>query len=118
MSDFVQTMKDWRRMCNTMDTLYGDKCCDVCSLGGCNAVYEQDGTEDYAEIERKVMEWAKENPEPVYPSWVDWLSDQGVLVCDESYPNMRYWYAINKKKIEQPIPADIAQKLGLEPKGE
>ena len=62
------------------------------------------------------MTWAAEHPEPVYPTWGDWLAEQGVLVCDVSYPNKRYWYAINKQKIEQPIPTDIAEKLGIEPK--
>ena len=64
------------------------------------------------------MRWATDNPEPVYPRWCDWLAEQGVLVCDNSFPNMRYWYAMNTEKMEQPIPADIAQKLGLEPKEE
>lgn len=117
MSDFVQTMKDWRRMCNTMDTLYGDKCCDVCSLGGCCAVYEQDGTEDYAKIERKVMEWAKENPEPVYPTWKEWLEEQRVVVHFDSVNKNGTkvkWELTNKSNY--PIPADIAQKLGIEPK--
>lgn len=114
MSDFVQTMKDWRRMCNTMDTLYGDKCCDVCSLGGCCAVYEQDGTEDYAEIERKVMEWAKENPEPVYPTWWKYLCMIGVIpdeLGDKTLGEMIVYSLMNT-----PIYADIAQKLGIEPK--
>jgi hypothetical protein len=103
MAEFAEVSRQWGRMCKTMDTLYGDKCCDVCSLGGCGAVYEQDGTEDYAEIERKVMEWAKENPEPVYPSWGEWLQ--------RLYNNTNY-----AGIFITPIPADIAQKLGIEPK--
>lgn len=66
MADFVQTMKDWRRMCNTL----GGTNCDGCKLhiegGNCVAVYE--GEMDYAKVEKVVTAWAKENPAPIYPT--------------------------------------------------
>lgn len=114
MAEFAEVSRQWVRMCKTMDTIYGDKCCDVCSLGGCNAVYEQDGTEDYAEIERKVMEWAKENPEPVYPTWWEWLFSIGA-VTRKVKPDVAAM--LIDTGLLDPIPADMAQKLGIEPKG-
>lgn len=53
-------------------------------------------------MEELVMSWAAENPEPVYPSWGTWLAAKfGYDLCEIMY---------------EPIPADIAQKLGIEPK--
>jgi hypothetical protein len=48
-----------------------------------------------------VLPWAAEHKEPVYPSWYEYLTDM--------YPAA--WDMIKDK----PIPADIAQKLGVKP---
>lgn len=67
----------------------------------------------FVNIEKAIMTWAAENPEPVYPTWREWLETQ---------------YFQTRKKVEgghEPlnawmnsthIPADIAEKLGIEPK--
>ena len=107
MSDFVQTMKDWRRMCQFMDKEYGNSSCDKCPLGGCSAVYEMCGKENFANMERDISAWAAEHPEPVYPTWIDVMKMYGVT--DET----GYCYLDSAYK---PIPADIAEKLGIEPK--
>ena len=107
MADFVQTMKDWRRMCKYYDEKTGNNSCDFCPLNGCNAIYEDDGNTDYSDIEEKVATWAKEHPEPVYPKWIDVLKLYGVT--DET----GYTYLESAYK---PIPADIAQRLGIQPK--
>ena len=109
MADFVQTMKDWRRMCQHMDKMGGDRSCYICTLGGCNAIYEDDGNTDYAEIEEKVATWAAEHPEPVYPTWAEWLKTHGIIGIDNGRPYVSH-------KAYDNIPADIAQKLGIEPK--
>ena len=106
MADFVQTMKNWRRMCQHMEKIVGDRSCDICPLGGCNAIYEDDGNTDYAEIREKVASWAAEHPEPVYPTVYEWLVSIGLLGSD-------MWSASD---LQKPIPADIAQKLRIEPK--
>ena len=98
MSDFVQTMKDWRRMCK-------DRRCDICRLevnGICNTDPESRTDEDIWKIEKTINEWAAEHPEPVYPTWYEFLGD--------IYPAS--WDLIANKR----VPADIAQKLGIEPK--
>lgn len=103
MAEFNEVMRQWRRMCATMDKEHGEHACDVCALNGCTAVYDTDGTEDYADIEQKVMEWAAEHPEPAYPTWYEYLSNM-------------YRAADGMSVIgRQPIPAEIAQKLGIEP---
>jgi hypothetical protein len=123
MSDFVQTMKDWRRMCQHMEKIGGDRSCDICPLGGCNAIYEDDGNTDYANVGEKVAAWAAENPEPVYPTWLEWLKSKGVVpyidgLTITEYADGGFSHAhVNIKEIAmQPIPADIAEKLGIKPK--
>ena len=105
MADFVQTMKDWRRMCKAQD----DTTCVACSscpMGddgkSCMAVYEDEfETVDFAHIEQTVTEWAAEHP-VVYPTWGEYL---------HTLHNEPSSCELNK-----PIPADIAEKLGIEPK--
>jgi hypothetical protein len=70
----------------------------------CMAVYEDEfETVDFAHIEQTVTEWAAEHPEPVYPTWGEWLQ--------RLYNSMNY-----AGIFITPIPADIAEKLGIEPK--
>ena len=108
--DFVQVMKDWRRMCQHMTEEYGNSSCDKCPLGGCSAVYEMCGKENFLNMERDIVAWASENPEPVYPTWISWLINEGVIEKGSTYT--KAFYQLQTK----PIPADIAQKLGIEPK--
>lgn len=55
--------------------------------------------------------------EPVYPTWKEWLEEQRVVVHFDSV-NAKgkkvKWELTNKSNC--PIPADIAQMLGIEPK--
>jgi hypothetical protein len=62
-------------------------------------------------VERTVMSWAAEHPAPVYPTWGEWLMSIGVI--NGVHPHGAIDALGNLK---QPIPADIAQKLGIEPK--
>lgn len=80
-------------------------------------------TDDYiANIEKEVMEWAAEHPEPVYPTWREYLTSIGVIpeaviLQTENDEFNTFWRwdeacALTNKR----IPADIAEKLGIEPK--
>lgn len=114
MAEYAWVMKQWQRMCGSMQG--GIAKCDNCPLLKVICQYKPDEMADFDEAEKIIADWAAKNPEPVYPTWVDWLVKQGVLVGDNTNPNIRYWYAMNMEKIEQPIPTEIAEKLGLEPK--
>jgi hypothetical protein len=107
-------MKDWRRMCQFMDKEYGNSSCDNCPLSGCSAVYEMCGKENFTNMERDISAWAAEHPEPVYPTWYDYLHSIGVLykkhTAGGDVPEIHWGNMMT------PIPADIAQKLGIEPK--
>lgn len=80
---------------------------------------------DPAVLEESIMKWAAENPEPVYPSWNDaWRQLFPDAYCVNSpCPNhflqkersMPCDYRVCTDCKSQPIPADIANKLGIEP---
>ena len=103
--EFREVMKEWARMC------YSFRCspngCSGCPLVDERCYHEMPCRMDISIIEIKVMSWAAEHPEPVYPRWIDWLVDVGLII------NTADHYEFN---FTAQIPADIAQKLGLEPK--
>ena len=120
MAEFVQTMKDWKRMCNAMGQEDEYTACDKCDLRefGCPAIYEKEcDSADWNHVENVVAKWAAEHPEPVYPTWKEWLEEQRVVVHFDSVSEKGTkvkWELTNKSNCR--IPADIAQKLGIEPK--
>lgn len=66
-----------------------------------------------------VLALLQEHPEPVYPTWWQWLADNGVVDVAR-IPDGCYGAIITKiepsGKMYEHIPADIAEKLGIEPK--
>lgn len=119
MSEFKEVMKQWKRLCDCMAkenpfvTI-----CDHCPLakvvdGGCGAIYEVDY--DYDKMAEVIMKWAEENPEPVYPAWGDWLEKMGLIHWEDGDDD---WHSVMVPtfKMCTQIPADIAEKLGIEPK--
>lgn len=95
MPEFQDTMKQWRRICKAHEH------CISCPLRGCSPDPYLRTDAEIATLEGTIMRWAEEHPEPVYPTWQEWFDtfDEGI-------------------DVDEPIPADIAEKLGLEPKGE
>ena len=101
MAEFQEVMRQFDRMCKANAGCFNcplhepDGVSDRCSIGAF--------VNDSERIEREVMNWAAEHP-VVYPTWGKWLSKtygkpSSILLSAE-------------------IPADIAQKLGIEPKEE
>lgn len=122
MAEFQEVMRLARRMCVTVND------CDQCELmtdAGCRFAIFGDDAKYSSEIEHIVMDWAAKNPEPRYPSWIEWqganfqmaeraicaayFMDAGDAGC---YVNGRC-----DKCREKPISADIAEKLGIKPIG-
>ena len=121
MAEFREVIRQAHRMCDTYD-------CDHCPLTYesvlCALASDKDLT--YAVIkkfESKVMQWAKEHPEPQYPTWAEWHK--------ENFPNASAIFApctfastselgcakTNCRACKsRSIPADIAKKLGIRPK--
>ena len=102
--EFVEVMKQWRRMCK-------DRSCESCNLkGSCDIDPDSRTDDDIRKIDTKVKIWAAENPEPVYPTWWTWLINEGVIEKGSTYTG-----AFDQLKMKS-IPADMAEKLGIEPK--
>ena len=119
MSGFVQTMKDWRRMCKAYTTDDDETCCADCPARhldehGCDAIFSEFADKvDWHEVEEIVTKWAAEHPEPVYPAWLEWLEQMGIIRVYKNSTMLGTELAIY-----EPIPAALAQKLGIEPKEE
>lgn len=126
MAEFSEVMKQAKRMCNA----YGFECgpcelhkkyglCPLCAQVDDHipADWKLDKMED---VERIVMLWAAEHPEQRYPTWKEWqdatFPDADVL-CPRMFVS-KTRVVCNRTKMcgecaEDPIPADIAEKLGI-----
>ena len=116
MADFIQTMKDWKRMCNAMERERPHDACCGCPLEGygCPAIHEDNNSHmDFADVEKIVTAWAAEHPEPVYPTWVEYLVGIGVIPHEIRLETAD---ALMDTHMLKPISADIAEKLEIEPK--
>ena len=78
---------------------------------------------DCEEVERRVMQWAAKHAEPVYPTWSEWQNSVFPDAEIDIIPcifGSRDRFNCEKKQcyqcIAEPIPADIAEKLGIKPK--
>lgn len=121
MAEFIEVMKQARRLCDAQ------RDCDGCPLrsdgargaycGGIDALH---GWDD-ATTERIVMDWAEAHREKVYPTWDEYQ--------DEMFPNYTRQICPMVFGIEctsngtgchecrnNHIPAKIAEKLGIQPK--
>ena len=108
MAEFVKTMKDWMRMCEHCDR--NEKIGCVVNGSVCAGFRKMIDEIDLEVVEAKVTVWAAEHPEPVYPTWWSWLINEGVIEKGSTYTG-----AFDQLKTKS-IPADIAEKLGVEPK--
>ena len=114
---FQEVMRQFDRMCKANAGCSGcplhkrDGVSDGCSIGAF--------VNDSGRIEREIMSWAAEHPEPVYPTWYEFLKTNAWEWMRE---NCRDWPRDDKTWHrfinEARIPADIAEKLGIEPKEE
>lgn len=130
MAQFSEVMRQARRMCSS----FGGECSDKCPLNcaiqmetGCYrplCICVGGGIEEaYKLIEERVMQWAAEHPEPVYPTWREWQNstfpDAGryIMPCEfESKNRFKCKEKTCYQCVAEPIPADIAERLGIKPK--
>lgn len=104
MTEFQVVARHWKRMCKKY---WRSTTCHGCPIAENEKVYEAcSGYDiDIGKMEELVMAWAAEHPEPVYPSYLEVFG----------WGHKKTWAEI-KDILANPIPADIAQKLGIEPK--
>lgn len=110
MAEFQEVIRQWGRMCNSSDRISCENCklYPVLPEDICRNVPD---VETAQLIEQEVMAWAAKHPEPVYPTWYEYLHGLGITKFYEGQH-----VCIDFHKVMERIPADIAQKLGLKPK--
>lgn len=87
-------------------------CVDMCPIGHNSACGDIEAAtdRDIEDAAKAIEKWAEENPEPVYPTWGEWLCDIGELTgCGDAKEAMRRLFS-------DAIPAELAEKLEIEPK--
>ena len=120
MAEFQEVMRQWSRMC-AIPKSYGGICsskqdgyiCPMKSNGMCNKTLTDQTDADREKGEAIIMAWAAEHPEPVYPTWVEYLVGIGVIPHEIRLETAD---ALMDTHLLKPISADIAEKLGIEPK--
>lgn len=118
MAKFTKVIHEWARMCKMYSNTGDSMKCPMATNPICGCMLDNNGvsnreisrTEAF-KVEVDIMSWAAEHPEPVYPTWYAWLKDMGLTFHDAESS----WIGFTER-IHHPIPADIAQKLGLKPK--
>ena len=105
MAEFQEVMKQWKRFCKSHNN------CGECEFDGegiCGEAHLSDIP--FADIELRIMAWAAEHPEPVYPTWRDLFERMGANIRCDGTVQFQLFAA------DKHIPADIAEKLGIQPK--
>ena len=124
MAEFKDIMKKWRRMCGSEDYTGSCNGCPLCGNKVCGN-FDVASDADIERAEKGITEWAERNPEKVYPTWKEWLVGIGVVDFKTSIVKIPDYEPIQfsntsvayvNEKGNKPIPAEIAEKLGLEPK--
>ena len=122
MAEFTEVMRQAERLCAE----YGGKCsmrnCPLDDENACCILPDQD-CKDYNDLERIIMDWAAEHPEPVYPSWEEgWkqlFPDALGTPCPANYGKKHRNNCCSNvlcvNCIQRPMPAEIAEKLGIKP---
>ena len=124
MAEFQEVIRQQLRMCTTIKNSTGG--CTVCPIS-----YSNNGAYlccDYflqkqpAIAETIIMKWAKENPGPRYPSWREWQKSEfptnDRIMCKKifmSAEEARCAGLCCSNCLKEPIPAHIAEKLGIQP---
>lgn len=124
MAQFSEVMRQAKRMCES----FSDGHCSECPIGDANVLecgITVTSEMDCEEVERRVMQWAKEHPETVYPTWNEWYEENfpdayydGKHICPVIFSDEKCCdIEMDCDKCrDRPIPAEIAEKLGIKPK--
>ena len=113
-AEFTKVIHEWVRMCKTYSDAGGCIKCPMAINSICDYISDDNDENNRKiskakalKIEADIMTWAAEHPAPVYPTWADWFKQMEIVA-----PTQKCFH----DWLLKPIPADIAQKLGIEPK--
>ena len=114
MAEWMEVMNQFDRMCSYYQR--EDECPMGCPMSGVNiSQCRKIAFECPDSVERTVMSWAAEHP-VIYPTWYEWLEAAGIVCKAKSEYSQIYDTVLPTPKMFDPIPADIAEKLGIKPK--
>lgn len=129
MAEFAEVMRQAKRMCAAHEACYKCPLKDHTAMCAGNKNLSCIASKcDVSELERIVMEWAAAHPEPRYPSWNEAWKQLMPNAHNEKSPcpcffldTDRAMKLCNEQECvackNTPIPADIAEKLGIKPIG-
>ena len=114
MADYSDVIKHFKRMCRYYNNRATQNDCPLyCKGHGCNISHCRMLAFDDKKFQNVVMTWAEAHKEPVYPTWLEYIMDtQHDCVKAYNDGNDALW----KWMWTTPIPADMAEKLGVKPK--
>lgn len=123
MAEFIEVMKQARRLCAA------EKECKKCLMWNSHGSFCRTDVlrpaNDDAGTEQIVMSWAEAHPEKVYPTWDEYQDEMFPNhthgICPMAFgvrcPNGDHASALACANCRSmPIPAEIAEKLGIRPK--
>ena len=102
MAEFKDIIAGVQKICKYLDDnryKFNGYICDTCEekfpsiYKFCRYSCRALSLETIKSIETEVLQFLKDHPAPVYPTWLDWLKDN----------------------VSKPIPDEIAEELGIEP---
>ena len=121
MAEFVEVMQQAKRLCAAHGGMCISNNCPLDNGEACRLAADQDDV-DYNGVERIIMAWAAEHPAPRYPTWNEWqhsmFPDANGKIIPCSFASVDKFGCdglLCEECREQPIPADIAAKLGIRP---
>ena len=102
MSDFVRIMRGWGNYCSGYDDCQRCPLCQMCV----HSSPLRRTHSDIAKIEQVVENWLKDHPLPSTPTWIKWLSENGIIdsIEDGNVKLLPLAY--------YPMDEEIAAKLG------
>ena len=122
MAEFMEVMRAAKRMCKSIDDCADCPLTDLCYFD--KYLKEYDGS--LIQQEAVIMKWDAENPELRFPTWRKWQQanfpnkSSTIRPCEfmrRSDAHCTDYMGRNSCDdcCNQPIPADIAEKLGVKP---
>lgn len=107
MAEFQDVMAGFARMCKYMKQDCYDHHCPLALKGFYSKPVCSYTREDIQEVEEIITKWVAEHPEPEYPTWAQWFRQMKIAPLEQKC--FHSW-------LLEPIPDNIAEKLGIEPK--
>ena len=104
--NFLDVMHQFQRMCHKHIT---DRCVG-CPMSCVNIAQCRKYAFEHPKVfESRVLEWAGNNPEPIYPTWGQWFITQNLITIDRS------GHYLPGDLFETRIPEWVGTRLGIEP---